>query len=94
MLHSALWADVSPRALSFKHCVQLSLAWLAHDGPFNPLSSEQLLCAMATPRVGNRPGRIEPRAVKRRYRVYPVLAEPRRQARIRVAQFGHAKKLK
>jgi hypothetical protein len=94
MLHSALWADVSPRQLSFKHSLQLSLAWMMCCGSCDEHSLQQMLQAIATIRVGKRPGRIEPRAVKRRQRVYPVLSEPRSQARSRVAKNGHPKKVK
>lgn len=94
MLYSALWADVSPRQLSFKHSLQLTLAWMMMDYASNSLDFHHLLGAIATVRVGNRPGRIEPRAVKRRYRVYPVLAEPRLKARARVTKYGHPKKVK
>lgn len=40
-----------------------------------------LLLAIAAHRVGNRPKRIEPRRLKRRYDRYPFLTVPREQAR-------------
>ena len=50
---------------------------------------------MAQGRAGNRLGKIEPRAVKkRRPKAYPLLTVPRGQARKNVQQFGHSKKLK
>ncbi|MDP2786576.1 MAG: IS4 family transposase, partial [Pseudomonadota bacterium] len=49
---------------------------------------------IAQQRVGNRPGRIEPRAVKRRAKPYPLLMKPRHQARNDVRRMGHPKKLK
>ena len=48
----------------------------------------------ARQRVGNRPGRIEPRAVKRRPKPYPLLAKPRTEAREEIRKNGHPKKLK
>jgi hypothetical protein len=41
-----------------------------------------LLVLIAAPRVGLRPGRIEPRALKRRLKNYPLLTRPRRIAQI------------
>jgi hypothetical protein len=44
--------------------------------------------------VGNRPGRIEPRAIKRRPKPYPLLMKPRLQAQEDVRKYGHPKKIK
>jgi len=49
---------------------------------------------IAEQQVANRPGRVEPRAVKRRPKPYPLLMVPRAQARQKVLQYGHPKKLK
>lgn len=95
MTESAKQADVLPRLLSFKHSLQLWLAW-SHGGP--PDFDEQHLCLLygliAQQRVGDRPGRIEPRAVKRRPKPYPLLMKPRPLARANVLRHGHPKKLK
>ncbi|MCX7158514.1 MAG: IS4 family transposase, partial [Proteobacteria bacterium] len=53
-----------------------------------------LFVLIAQQRVGDRPGRIEPRAVKRRPKPYPLLTESRARARARVRRHGHPKKLK
>jgi hypothetical protein len=53
-----------------------------------------LFVLIAERRVGNRPGRIEPRAVKRRPKPYPMLTKPREIARADVRKYGHPKKLK
>ena len=45
---------------------------------------QRLLTAIATHRVGDRPGRVEPRAKKRRKKNYAVLTQPRLQARKRL----------
>jgi hypothetical protein len=50
------------------------------------------LVLIAEPRVGLRPGRIEPRALKRRLKNYPLLTKPRRLAQEEVRQNGHPKK--
>jgi hypothetical protein len=65
MAQSALLADVLPRSLSFKHALQLWLAWRGTsaqvDGEDNIL---KLLALVAEKSIGNRPSRIEPRAIK------------------------------
>ena len=45
---------------------------------------EQLLKAIGSHRVNQRPGRVEPRAKKRRRKNYPLLTEPRAKARQRL----------
>ena len=95
MLQSALLADVLPRALSFKHTLQLWLAWSAAAiDPDNKKNIPALLALVAERTVGNRPGRIEPRAIKRRPKPYPLLTQTRAAAREKVRKFGHPKKLK
>ncbi len=95
MAQAALLADQIPRQFSFKHTVQLWLAWQqraggSHDG----VAIAGLLVLIAQPRVGLRPGRMEPRAVKRRPKPFPLLTKPRALAREDVRQNGHPKKLK
>lgn len=93
MLRAALHARVAPRQLSFKHTVQLWLAWRAiHPNPDRKLSV--LLVLIAQRRVGRRPGRIEPRAVKRRPKPYKLLMLPRPAAREIVRAQGHPVRLK
>jgi hypothetical protein len=95
MAQSALMADVLPRSLSFKHTLQLWLAWSGtQNQPEDQDDISQLLTLVAEQSVGNRPGRIEPRAVKRRPKPYPMLTESRPLARAKVREYGHPKKLK
>lgn len=49
---------------------------------------------IAQKRVGQRPGRIEPRAIKRRPKPMPFLTKPREQARAEIREHGHPRKLK
>ena len=94
MAQAALLAGTTPRQISFKHCLQL---WLAGMYKVDILDEEQfyaLLLLMSQQRVGNRPGRIEPRAVKRRPKAFPLLTKPRDQARGVVIKYGHPEKLK
>lgn len=91
MLHSAKIADILPPTLSFKHSVQMlrcanTLGFAAR--PQDDLI-EPILRLIAQQRVGNRPGRIEPRAVKRRPKPYGLLMMPRNQARESVRRYGH-----
>ncbi|MDB5971444.1 MAG: family transposase [Hydrocarboniphaga sp.] len=93
MARSACYADVLPRQLSFKHTVQLWLAW-SHSGPPGEAQIDSLLGLIAQLRVGHRPGRVEPRAVKRRPKPFPLLTKNRNQAREEIRRYGHPKKLK
>jgi hypothetical protein len=91
MAQAAAAAGVTPRQLSFKHTVQMWTEWVARR-----LSTEltrhgtALFRLIAQIRVGNRPGRIEPRMKKRRPKSYPWLKLSRAQARWRIAIHGHA----
>ncbi len=95
MAQAAMLADRLPRQLSFKHTVQIWIAWTPNA---NNIDHNDKLSGMfvliAQQRVGERPGRIEPRALKRRPRPYPLLTQPRPNARANVRKNGHPKKLK
>ncbi len=57
--------------------------------PVDPdVSYDDFLRALAEHRVGHRPDRLEPRARKRRPKHYPLLNEPRHQAKARLARNG------
>ncbi len=63
----------------------------------NTLEEEQLyalMLLMAQQRVGNRAGRIEPRAVKQRPKAFPFLMKPRAEAREIAKKYDHPKKVK
>jgi len=93
MAQAALLADQIPRQLSFKHTVQLWISWQSRGGgTHDAVCIRALLVLIAEPRVGLRPGRIEPRALKRRLKHYPLLTKPRRLAQEHVRQHGHPKK--
>lgn len=95
MAQAALLADTLPRQLSFKHTLQLWLAW-NQQSIFDATESneEVLFLLIAQRRIGNRPGRIEPRAVKRRPKPFSLLMKPREVARTEVSKNGHPKKNK
>jgi hypothetical protein len=94
MLEAALVADVRVREISFKHTLQLWLIWSQTGSLLDDDQHIRLLLLIAQQRVGQRPGRVEPRAVKRRPKAYPLLTKPRAQARREVRKKGHPKKLK
>jgi len=88
MAQAAVLADVLPRALSFKGAVQVLGAFheqLRHCG--RARTSIMIGCvlgAIAQMRIPHRPGRVEPRAVKRRPKPHRLLMEPRPIARARL----------
>lgn len=94
MAQSALLSDIEPRSISFKHCLQLWLGYTQISPSLDEQSLALLFQLMAQQRIGNRPGRIEPRAVKRRPKPYPLLMKSRSEARAEVMKNGHPKKLK
>ncbi len=77
-----------PRRLSFKGALQALAAFgdalrLSRPGRRADLV-EQLLRTIAAHEVGDRPGRAEPRAIKRRPKPHRLLNEPRKVARKRL----------
>ena len=93
MAQAALLADQIPRQLSFKHTVQVWSAWQQRGGNTqDAVAINAILILIAEPRVGLRSGRIEPRAVKRRSKPFPLLTKPRGTARDEVRKNGHPKK--
>lgn len=94
MSQSALLANIQPRTISFKHSLQLWLVWVQQATEYDEGKLLVLFSLIAQQRVGNRPGRIEPRALKRRLKPYPLLTKPRQLARENVIKNGHPKKLK
>jgi hypothetical protein len=76
MAQAALLADQIPRQLSFKHSVQIWIAWQQRGGgSHDAVSINALLILIAEPRVSLRPGLIEPRARKRRPKPFPGYPE-------------------
>ena len=85
MAQAAALHGVRPRTLSFASATNLIEEFAqalrhARGSELARLESE-LLKAIAQCRVGNRPGRKEPRAVKKRDQKHPLLTKPRDQAR-------------
>jgi len=85
MLQAALSKDLSPRQLSFTAALQKTAAsWiplLMCDEDRARALIDTHLGDMAKNIIGDRPDRVEPRAVKRRPKPHPLLTKPRAQAR-------------
>ena len=93
MAEAAFWTDAVPCQLSFKHTLQIGLAWSGKRYFSSGEEDVEILFALiAQKRVGQRPGRIEPRAVKRRPKPFVSLTVPGQVAREQIAKRGHEKK--
>jgi hypothetical protein len=80
--------EKGPREISFAGALQTMAAFRELVGIAPPGARRRLvdvmLRAIATHEVGHRPGRVEPRAIKRRPKPHDLLKEPRDQARKRL----------
>jgi hypothetical protein len=88
MAQAAHSAGVHPRELSFKHTLQMWTTWSVRAADFSTHASTFFRLIAQRP-VGNRPGRIEPRARKRRPKSFPWLKVPRQIARRQIQAHGH-----
>lgn len=97
MAEAAFLGHVLPRQLSFKATLQLirafeeNLRHAPHARQF--LRRAYLLAGIARLRLPHRPGRVEPRVVKRRTQQHPLMTQPRltlRAARLQQLQALHA----
>ena len=80
---AAFGSDQKPRSISFTSTCQFVLGgWAVHasglllDKTLRRIC-EHLLRCIAACQVGNRPGRLEPRVIKRRRHGYPLMQKPR-----------------
>lgn len=85
MARAALDFGCAPRSLSFKGALQSLRAFAERmvdaNGSTADELSDWLLIAIASHSVGDRPDRVEPRKRKRRPKHYPLLMQPRAEAR-------------
>jgi hypothetical protein len=85
MVRAALSAGLWPRQLSFKGALQavngFTPALVLAEGAVVAALIDALLVSVAAHRVGKRPNRVEPRAVKRRPKAQKLLRVPRPKAR-------------
>ena len=93
-MQSAFASGLSPRQLSFAAAMQsLAASWLVSVLSSNRVVSRLIdsgLKNLAIHTIGDRPGRMEPRAVKRRPKAHALLTKPRAQARAELLQEGKA----
>lgn len=94
MATAAKLADVLPRTLGFKGAKRVLLGFaeeLRHSGKRRlSFMFATVLGAIATMKLPARPGRIEPRAKKRRPKPLPLLTVPRHIARENIIAARHA----
>lgn len=85
LLEAALQGKCSPRQLSFTAALQkIAAAWALASVCAATLLVQLIevhLCDLAGQRIGTRPDRVEPRAVKRRPKPHKLLTKPRAEAR-------------
>ena len=85
MLQAAKGSDLSPRQLSFTSAMQsIAASWIVLptlDGPAIAVMITAQIKGLTSPIVGNRPNRVEPRAVKRRPKPMRYLTMMRDKAR-------------
>lgn len=90
MTRAAAGAHVLARSLSFKGALQLLQAFEQRlrfsAGAGATIMTAHLLGAISRLRLPIRPGRVEPRAVKRRTKNLPLLTQPRHLARAAIVQ--------
>jgi Transposase DDE domain len=88
MADAAQRRDCQPREISFKGTLQTLAAYRpqVETAPADALANlyEEVLYAVASHRVGNRPDRFEPRAIKRRPKPHDLLTVPRNEAKRRL----------
>lgn len=81
MAEACLHQNISPNQISFKGTIQLLNKFMPYfissNKKINALMYAELLIKIVTNKIGNRPGRVEPRAVKRRPKPYDMLTRPR-----------------
>lgn len=81
MCDAAIEVGCEPRQISFRHAAQLCGGWALSRTRLSVCTRRALLRAIGARRVGKRPGRCEPRAIKRRPKPRSLLDLPRPLAR-------------
>jgi hypothetical protein len=92
MAQAAQAGDFTPRQLSFKGTLQTLAAFAERLQEADDATAAELhawlLLAIGAHQVGDRPGRSEPRARKRRPKPYPLLTRSRNEARKQLLENG------
>lgn len=94
LMAQAAWSmGCLPRQLSFKHTLQLYDAWQKHPPDGTTVDPCHVLFALiGQRRVANRPGRVEPRVIKRRPKPFSLMTQPRAVLREAIRLNGHPKR--
>lgn len=93
MAQAASQAGILPRQISFKHTLQIWVAWSQRQFLSNAAEDlDALFRLIAQVRVGNRPGRLEPRLIKQRPKPFGRLQTTRRKARANIRLHGRPKR--
>jgi hypothetical protein len=92
MLEAAYESGLSPRQLSFAAALQaVAASWgtlaAATEEPMAQLIAAQI-SSLAEQRVGERPNRVEPRAIKRRPKEHQLLTKPRPEAKAELLAYA------
>lgn len=81
MAEACVQHDVMPNQVSFKGTIQLLNVFMPHfiksSKRENKIMYDELLKKIVKNKIGNRPGRVEPRAVKKRPKPFDTLNKPR-----------------
>jgi hypothetical protein len=84
ILQAARRNELSPRQLSFATAVPtVAASWMILPTTRGPAAVALVIAqldSLAQQRIGNRPNRVEPRAVKRRPKPHRLLTKPRKEA--------------
>lgn len=83
MAEAAHLTGILPQQISFTSSLRAVLQSLTKQTPMSDIEQATMYATMARRRVGKQPGRIEPRAVKKRS-PHPLLTVPRAEARTRL----------
>ncbi len=90
--------DSVPRETSFKGTVQLLNSFMPYFSVADKIDNERMYAKMLSlivkNKIGNRPGRIEPRAVKLRPKPFKLLNMPRSIEKIRIKRIIEKRILK
>ena len=86
MTQAGIAYPLTPRHISFKHTIQIWIAWRSSG---MGCQANVLFALIAQRQVGNRSGRVKPRAMKRRTKAFPWLFVPRAQAQSNIRRNGH-----
>ncbi len=87
MAQAVLLADIIPRQPGFKHTLQLWVVW-QKSGRYDIEKIDGLFILIAQQHVGKQPGCMEPRAIKRRSKPFPLLTKARAIVRENIRKNG------